>query len=238
MKTLTKIHPVTKYAIDVMVGKYIVGETERLACRRHLSVLARAGQLAQDLKIKRDPHYLWIFDEAKADRVFKFFSYLHHVEGPFAGQPIELIAAHQFDLGCIFGWVHKETSLRRFKKAYIQVGRKNAKTTLLAGVANYMMVGDGEESPKVYPAAVDREQARLLYDASKAMAEKSPDISKRLDIRDYKITHRTRGGKMAPLSKETKNKDGLNPSCAIIDEYHAHPTSEIYDLISSAKGQR
>jgi phage terminase large subunit-like protein len=100
-----------------------------------------------------------------------------------------------------------------------------------------MMVGDGEQSPKVYTLAVDREQARLLYDALKAMAESSPDLAKR-HIRDYKITHRTRGGKMAPLSKETKNKDGLNPSCAVIDEYHAHPTSDIYDVISSAKGQR
>lgn len=243
MKTLTKIHPVTKYAIEAVTGKRVVGETERLACHRHLSDLARAGRLPAGLKIKsikakHDSKYPWRFDEAKADRVFKFFKYLHHVEGMFAGQPIELIEAHKFDLGCIFGWVSKETGMRRFKKAYIQVGRKNAKTTILAGVANYMMVGDGEESPKVYPAAVDREQARLLYDASKAMAERSPDISKRLDIRDYKISHKTRGGKMAALSKETKNKDGLNPSCAIIDEYHAHVTSEIYDLISSAKGQR
>lgn len=220
----------------------MVGETERLACQRHLNDLARAGQLPAGvkvkLKMKLQKGYAWRFDEAKADRVFKFFKYLHHVEGPFAGQPIELISAHQFDLGCIFGWVHHETGLRRYKKAYVQVGRKNAKTTLLAGVANYMMIGDGEESPKVYPAAVDREQARLLYDAAKSMAERSPDLLKRLDVRDYKITHRTRGGKMAPLSRETKNKDGLNPSCAIIDEYHAHVTSEIYDLISSAKGQR
>ena len=70
------------------------------------------------------------------------------------------------------------------------------------------------------------------------MAERSPDIAKRLKIRNYKISHINRGGVLMPLSKETKNKDGLNPSGAIIDEYHAHPTSEIYDLIWSARGQR
>lgn len=235
-----QLHPVTDYAQQAVTHKIVVGNTERLACQRHLDDLARAGQLPRGIKskIKRDPTFPWVFDEARANKIYKFFTYLRHVEGHFAGDPIELIPAHKFDLGCLFGWVHRTSRLRRFKKAYMQVARKNAKTTLLAGVANYMMVGDGEHSPRVYPAAVDREQARLLYDAAKTMAENSPDISKRLDIRDFKITHVTKGGKMAPLSKETKNKDGLNPSCAIIDEYHAHPTSEIYDVISSAKGQR
>lgn len=238
--TTSTLHPVTQYAVDVVTGQRVVGNNERLACQRHLNDLARAGQLPDDVHadVEKDPTFPYQFSEAKADRFLKFFRYLHHVEGPFAGQPIELIPAHQFDMGCIYGWVHKDTKLRRFKKAYIQEARKNAKTTRLAGAANYMMVGDGEQSPKVYPAAVDREQARLLYDAARVMAENSPDISKRLIIRDYKVSHRTRGGQMKPLSKETKNKDGLNPSCAIIDEYHAHPTSEIYDLISSAKGQR
>jgi phage terminase large subunit-like protein len=239
------MHAVTQYAVEAVAKKRVVGETERMACLRHLNDLARAGQLPtlpkairSRITARHEPGFQWRFDEARADRVFRFFGHLNHVEGMFAGTPIYLIDAHKFDQGSIFGWLHKETGMRRFRKAYIQEARKNAKTTRLAGVANYMMVGDGEQSPKVYTAAVDREQARLLYDASKAMAESSKDLSKRLDIRDYKITHRTRGGKMAPLSKETKNKDGLNPSCAIIDEYHAHPTSEIYDVISSAKGQR
>lgn len=235
-----KLHPVTEYAVQAVTGQIVVGKTEKLACQRHIDDLARAGQLPRGVKssVKKDATWPWVFDEAKADRIYEFFTYLRHVEGHFAGEPIELIPAHKFDLGSLFGWVDKKSRMRRFKKAYMQVGRKNAKTTLLAGVANYMMVGDGEHSPKVYCAAVDREQARLLYDASKTMAENSPDISKRLDIRDFKITHVTKGGRMGPLSKETKNKDGLNPSCAIIDEYHAHPTSEIYDVISSAKGQR
>jgi len=138
----------------------------------------------------------------------------------------------------IFGWVHRETGLRRFEKAYIQEARKNAKTTRLAAVANYLMVGDGEESPSVYCAANDKNQARILYRSSMAMARKSPDIKKRLKIRDYEISHATRGGQLTALSKDTKNKDGLNPSGAIIDEYHAHPTSEIYDLLWSAWGQR
>lgn len=221
-------HPVTQYALDVTQGRRLTGAPERLACQRHLDDLARVG---------RDD-FPWVFSEEKADRVYHWFRYCKHVEGPLAGQPIELEDFQKFDLGCIFGWVHQETGLRRFEKAYIQEGRKNGKSTLLAGVGLYLMAGDGEESPQVFCAAVDKEQARIIYRSAKSMAQKSPDIRKRLRIRDYEIAHMTRGGQMRALSKDTKNKDGLNPSGAIIDEYHAHPTSEIYDLLWSAWGQR
>jgi phage terminase large subunit-like protein len=222
-------HPVTQYAIDVVAGHRIAGESERLACARHLKDIERQGSES----------FAYVFDEEKANRIYRWFERnCRHVEGPQAGQFIGLLPFQRYDLGMIFGWVHKNTGLRRFEKAYIQEARKNAKTTILAGIALYLMVGDREESPRVYCAAVDKAQARILYESSMAMARKSKDISKRLNIRDYKISHKTRGGQLSALSKDTKNKDGLNPSGAIIDEYHAHPTSEIYDLIWSAWGQR
>jgi len=221
-------HPCTQYALDVVAGLRTAGKPETQACRRHLDDLARVGS----------PDFPWIFDEAKADRIYAWFGYCKHVEGPLAGQPIVLEPFQMFDLGCIFGWVHGETGLRRFEKAYIQEARKQGKSTLMSGLALYLMCGDGEESPAVYCAAVDKEQARIIYRSAKSMAHKSPDIRKRLKIRDYEIGHLTRGGQMRALSKDTKNKDGLNPSGAILDEYHAHPTSEIYDLLWSAWGQR
>jgi phage terminase large subunit-like protein len=225
---LTVNHPVTQYAIEAVEGKRTVGNSERLAFERHLTDLKRQGS----------EHFPWVFDEAKANRIYTWFSHCKHVEGPKAGTPIELLPFQLFDLGCIFGWVHKDTGFRRFEKAYIQMARKNAKTTILAGIALYLMAGDGEESPSVYCAAMDREQARILYRSSKAMALKSKDISKRLKIRNYAMSHLTRGGEMRALSADTGNKDGLNPSGVIIDEYHAHVTSEIYDLLWSAWGQR
>ena len=226
---MTDQHPTTQYAMDIIEGRRVTGQSERQACARHLADLIR-----QD-----SDDFPWIFDEEKANRIYRWFERnCRHVEGTQAGQFISLLPFQQFDLGVIFGWVHKTTGLRRFEKAYIQEARKNAKTTILAGIALYLMVGDKEESPRVYCAAVDKAQARILYESAMAMARKSTDISKRLQIRDYKISHKTRGGQLSALSKDTKNKDGLNPSGAIIDEYHAHPTSEIYDLIWSAWGQR
>lgn len=223
-----ELHPCTQYATDVVEGRRTAGLLEILACKRHLNDLQRQGT----------DSFPWVFDERKANKIYAWFRYCHHVEGPLAGKPIELEPFQKFDLGSVFGWVHMETGLRRFEKAYDQMGRKNGKSTMMAGTGLYMMAGDGEESPAVYCAAVDKEQARIIYRASKAMAQKSPDIRKRLKIRDYEIGHMTRGGQMRALSKDTKNKDGLNPSCGIIDEYHAHPTSEIYDLLWSAWGQR
>ena len=221
-------HPAERYAWDVVMGLRVAGESEVRACQRHLDDLERQGTEA----------FPWVFDPERADRIYRWFSHCQHVEGPLAGSTIELQPFQQFDLGVMFGWIHAEHGYRRFEKAYIQEARKNAKTTTLAGIALYLMVGDQEESPRVYCAAVDRGQARLLYEAAMAMARKSPDIRKRLKILDYKISHKTRGGAMQALSRATKNKDGLHPSGAIIDEYHAHPTSEIYDLIWSAWGQR
>jgi phage terminase large subunit-like protein len=222
------MHQAEIYAREAVDGLRVVGESERRACQRFLEDLDRQGTES----------FPYVFDESRADRIVRWFRHCKHVEGPLAGTTIELLPFQQFDLGNLFGWVNPATGYRRFQKAYIQEARKNAKTTILSGVALYLMVGDMEESPSVYCAAVDRQQARILYRAAMSMARKSLDIRKRLKIRDYEIAHKTRGGQMVALSKDTKNKDGLNPSGAIIDEYHAHPTSEIYDLLWSAWGQR
>jgi phage terminase large subunit-like protein len=219
-------HPTTQYALDVVAGKYPVGTPELQACQRHLRDLKRAGT----------DKFPYVFSEQKADRVFRFFSKLKHVKGSKAGEPILLEDFQKFDVGSVFGWVHRETGHRRFKNSYNQRARKNGKTTEQSGIANYLMVADGEMSPEVYCAAVDKDQARIAYNIAKSMAERS--LSTRLKIRDYQISHIQRGGELKPLSKETKNKDGLNPSGAIIDEYAQHPTSEIYDLLTSAQGWR
>ena len=254
--------PITTYAIDVLEGRQVAGHPERLACQRHLDDLSRSGQLSQALAARvdahrvnarprppKDPSFLWIFDKAQAVFVaVEWFRHLHHVKGPLAGQPIQLIPAHVFEVGCIFGWVSKErgiersdgrrTGARRFEKAFITEARKNSKTTRLAGIALYLMVGDMEESPDVYCAAVDKAQARVLYKSAEAMARKSVGVRTRLAIGKYSMMHKERGGEFTAFSGETKNKDAFNPSGAVIDEYHAHVTSDIYDQIASAWGQR
>lgn len=254
-------HFTTQYALDCVERKRVVGNMERLACLRHLYDLARAGELpaaaakrveaktGQPVPKKDAAFAEWTFDADQADFVsVKWFASLNHVKGRKAGEPIELIDSHRWEVSMIFGWVSRTerikrtngrtVGVRRFRKAFVTEGRKNSKTTRGSGIGLYMMVGDMEQSPEVYCTAVDRAQARVLYNSAKEMGEDSNDIRKRLKIGKYEFTHRTRGGTMQAFSGEVKNKDAFNPSCAFVDEYHAHPTSEIYDLLVTAQGQR
>jgi phage terminase large subunit-like protein len=238
---LDSLHPTTRYAVEVVSGMKVVCKAEWQACERHLRDLQRAGT----------DHFPYVFDETRADRVFGWFERCcHHVRGPFSGELIELQAFQKFDLGCTFGWVHKDTGRRRFKKAFHMRARGNVKSTEMSGLALFGMCGDClyppgkpelrqfEESPEVECAAVDREQAKRVWGDAKSMGEASPDILKRLRIKRTYIEHISRKGFMRPLSKDTKNKDGGAPVLVIIDEYHAHPTSEIHDVLWSSFGKR
>lgn len=237
-------HPTTQYALNVVNG--LIHPTcllERLACQRHLNDLGRQGT----------EEFPYVFDTTRADRIFDWFSRCcRHVRGPFSGQPIILEPFQKFDLGCLFGWVHKDSGVRRFSKSYNQRARGNVKSTEMSGVANYGLCGDCvyppfrpqrelmrfEDMPEIECAAVDKDQAKRVWGDAKKMGEKSPDIMKRLIIKRTYIEHKNRGGWMRALSKDTKNKDSGAPCFVIIDEYHAHPTSEIHDVLYSGFGKR
>lgn len=234
-------HPTTKYAIEVVEGLRVACKYEILSCRRHLDDLARQGT----------DHFPYVFDESRANRIFDWFrKCCRHVKGVYSGQPIELVDFQRYDLGCLFGWVHRETGKRRFKFSYNKVARGHAKSTCQSGIATYGMCGDcyyppGHPEKRIYDGspmvecfAADKEQAKIVFNDAWAMADGSPDIRKRLDVKRSYVRHKTRGGHMRALSKDLKNKNGLNPTIVICDEYHEHPTSEMYDVISSSFGKR
>jgi phage terminase large subunit-like protein len=219
---------VTRYALDVTSGRIVAGLRVKQACERHLRDLERQGTKG----------FPYIFDPSKAERVFAFFGFCRHVKGKFAGQSIELTGWQQFIVGSVFGWVHQDTGLRRFRKAYVQVGRKNGKSTMLSGLGLYMLMADSEFGAEVYATATKSDQAKIVYDAARIMASRSPDLLKRLEPGKAETLHLATESKFMPLSKDTKSLDGLNPHLGIIDEYHAHQTSEMYDVIVSGMGQR
>lgn len=240
-RDLDQLHPTHRYAVEVAQGLRKVCKRERQACERHLRDLERQGT----------DEFPWVFDETRADRIFDWFERVcRHVRGPFAGQPIKLLPFQKFDLGCLFGWVHKDTGERRFKKSFNMRARGNVKSTEMSGIALYGMCADAmyppghpelrvyEDSPEVECAAVDKDQAKRVWGDAVEMGKKSPDILKRLDIKRTYVRHKTRGGWLRPLSKDTRNKDSGAPCIVIIDEYHAHPTSEIHDVLYSGFGKR
>ena len=234
-------HPVTQYAINVVFGQ--LGKMccidEILSCKRHLA----------DLEKSKTSDYPYMFDEDRADRIIKYFAIARQVSGAFEGQPFDLLDWQQFDFGCIYGWVKKGSGKRRFTTAYISEGRGQAKSACLSVCGCYAMTSDcywipGHPEAAIYPmnpevlcAAVDAGQAGIVRDGIKLIAEASPDIAKQLILRELSIKHKTRGGHVLKLSKDTKNKDGYKPSFIIIDEYHAHPNAKVRETASKGKGK-
>src|SRR5690606_12496950 len=138
--TSVAVDATTEYARAVVDGQIVAGRWVRLACERHLRDLERQGT----------DEFPFVFRPDLAERVFDFFTYCRHVKGPLAGQPIVLEDWQRFIFGCIFGWVHRDTGLRRFRKAYVQVARGNGKSTMLSGLGLYMLMADGEIGSEVY----------------------------------------------------------------------------------------
>lgn len=235
------MHPTTRYATEVVNGLRLVCTKEKQACARHL----------KDLERQETDEFPYVFDESRANRIFNWFENIcHHVRGAFAGQLIQLLPFQYFDLGCIFGWVHKDTGARRFRKSFNFRARGNVKSTEMSGVALYGMCADAiyppghpelrryEIAPEVECAAVDREQAKRVWGDACEMGRASAEIMKYLEIKKTKVVHRTRGGWLRALSKDTKNKDSGAPCMVIVDEYHAHPSSDVVDILYSGFGKR
>jgi phage terminase large subunit-like protein len=154
-KTHSKEHPVTQYARDVVNGKILAGRLVRLACERHLKDLKDGGRRGL------------YFDEREATRVIEFFSFLCLAEGEHAGKPFVLESFEQFIVGSIFGWVDSD-GYRRFRNAYVEIGKGNGKSPLAGGIGLYGLCADGEEGAEIYSAAVSRDQAKIVFaDAEK-----------------------------------------------------------------------
>ena len=219
-----KKYPAEIYAEQVRDGAILVCEYVRLAVERYYADLDRALEQG------------WYFDKKTAMRAINFIERLKHTKGEWAGQRFRLEPWQQFVLWNIFGWMNADGT-RRFRYAYIEIARKNGKTALSAGVGLYMLFADGESRPEVYSAATVKDQARICF-------SDAVEIVKATDLKNYltpfrnSIVYELKGGTFKPLSSDYGTHDGLNPSCGIIDEFHAHKDSGMFDVIKSAFGAR
>lgn len=218
-----------KYSQQVLNGDVVACEKHKWACQRFLFDLEREG--TED--------FPYIFDQELGQRFLDWFGQFKHRKGVLAGQYIEPHIIQEFNFGNIYGWIHKDTCLRRFNKAYWQVGRKNAKSQSLGGVGSYEGSAFGESSAEVYCAATKKDQAKIVWEETEAMILGHEYLKDRFKVAYGTITHLKSGSVIKPLSKEDGKKgDGYSPQCGIIDEYHAHETSEMYDIIDSGMGAR
>lgn len=236
MKTATARKPkshsadAAKYCRDVLAGKVLACKWVKLACQRHLN----------DLERQKEKGFPFKFDQNKADRVCKFAEMTTHIKGPKAGTTITLEAWQKFVLCSVFGWVEKTTGLRRFRKAYVEVPRGNAKSTLSSAIGLYMLACDGESGAEIYSAATTRDQARIVFNVAQEMARRFPGYREKfsVEVSAHAVTQSTTASKFIPLSSDANKLDGLNIHNAIVDELHAHPTREVYDVLETGIGKR
>lgn len=202
----------------------------RLACQRQLDDLERWGGGGGP--------YVW--SPAHAGRVCRFIELLRHVKGPLAGQRIRLEPWQLFILTTCFGWRAVATGGRRFRRVYIEVPRGNAKSTMTSGVGLYALAADDEGGAEVYSAATTREQARIVFGDARAMLIRAPTFAAKLGlvVGNHVISQPGTNSKFEPLSREAKSLDGKNLHVALIDELHAHPTREVYDVLETAMAKR
>ena len=166
-----------------------------------------------------------------------FAAQLKHFKGELAGLAIDLEPWQIWFVANVLGWKVRATGKRRFMYADLLVPRKNGKTTLAAILALFLLFLDGEPGAEVYTAAVDKAQAKICFDAAKVLIQDSP-FNKVMTVHRGDVQYEKAHSVLMPLSKDTKNKDGLNPHGAICDERHAWTTNEIYDVIKTGMGAR
>ncbi len=230
-----------QYAEGVLAGEIPACKWTKAACRRQVDDLERS---------RGDQAWPYEFSIERAEHVCRFVELLPHIKGEWAGQSIRLGPWQIFLLTTIFGWLCRGTPYRRFRTVYIEVPRKNAKSTLSSAVALYMLTADRESGADVYSAATTRDQARIVFNDAQAMAHRTPELRRRFGVRPYvhSIASAWReekdgetveySGLFVPLSAEGSTLDGLNVHFASVDELHAHKKRAVWDVIETGTGSR
>lgn len=215
--------PVTLYAERVLAGEVVAGPYVIWACERHF----------RDLE--RDDIYL---DLEEVSVHLDFFNLLKHWKGKWAGTPIELEAWQMFIQGSIFGWKRKIDGKRRFRESYVEIPRKNGKSTIAGGTGIYGLALDGERGAEIYAVATKRDQAKIVWNDAKMMIQKSPALSKRINCYVSNISMPLTASKFEPLGRDSKTIDGLNTHMGLIDELHAWEDRLLWSQVEDSMGAR
>ena len=218
---------------------YIAEYNERLqrgkipACRRVKAIYAQlAAQSAQT-------GGRYVFDEVRAQRPIDFIErFCRHSKGEWAGKPVKLELFQKAFIQALFGFIDAETGLRRYREAFFLVGRKNGKSTLLAGLALYMLIADGEGGAEVYSTATKYAQARLLFDEAHNMVKQSPDLSRHIKKRKTDLYYLPSMSKLQALARNSDTLDGLNASFIIMDELHGVKDRNLYEVMRQSQSAR
>ena len=182
----------------------------------------------------------YYFDKEAADRAVSFIEkFITHTKGDKSGTPLLLEKWQREIVEKIFGWKNKKTNLRQYRNVFIEVPRKNGKTTLSAAISLVFLFTEKESGQEIYAAAGDRGQAGLLHEIAKGMILNNPELRSRAKILRNSIVNESKGNFFQAISSDSKTKHGFNSNLTIMDELHCQPNRDLYDtLITSSASRR
>lgn len=213
----------------------------RLARERQQRDLKGQARIGKSGKVLSIGNGLW-FDKAAADHAVAWFPKLRHYKDPFAGQSFELQPWQEHDvIRVLFGWKVVKPGLavrlwpRRFRDSYICIGKKQGKSTLLGGVADYLAFADGEAGAEVYCVATKRDQALIVHNDARELLRQSPVWKK---ITYHRTVHNlaivSKAQLLRPLGHDADSNDGLNPHGLIFDEFHRYKDRRNVDTLQKS----
>ena len=136
----------------------------------------------------------YYFDKQASDKAIGFIeTFVTHTKGELTGKPLLLEEWQKEIISNLFGWKNKDTGFRKFRTCYIQIPRKNGKTTLCAAIGLYMLFADKERGGEIYAAAGDRNQANIIFDIAKQMIINNPELTKRGKVFRNSIVNESKG---------------------------------------------
>lgn len=206
---------------DSRAGELITaGPYVRLACERHLRDRSKS---------------IWIWSGAKADLAIAYYETVLRLpdtqDADGNAKPFRLAPAQVFIIGSLMGWQGPD-GYRRFREGYVEMGKGNGKTPLLAGLGLYGLQMDGERAPEIYAAAVTRDQAKIMHRDAERMVDASPDLGDGVLVKT--VNNLSYGlGFFRPFSRDQGMKSGPRPHMALVDEVHEHPSSEVINKLKA-----
>lgn len=211
----------TQYAEDVLSGKITACNYVKLACKRYLSFFDK-----------------YDFREEKVNRVLNFISKLRHYTGEHNHQPFILLPYQIFIIASIFGFYYKGTDKRVTNYVYIELGRKNGKTALIAAICLYMLIADGENGSEVELVANSAKQAKICFKMCSYFIQSIDKKDKYFKRYRDSIKFDTTKSVLQVLSSDASGNDGYNSYCFVLDECHEQPDDRLWSVMTSSQGMR
>lgn len=183
--------------------------------------------------------HTFVFDEKRGNLPIDFIErFCKHSKGKWAGKPVKLELWQKAFISALFGFIDKETGIRKYKKGALFVGRKNGKSTVDSGLGNYMLTKDGEGGAEIYSVATKKDQSKVVWEEARRMIKKSPALNKRIRCLVGGIYYDETESFFKALASDSNSLDGLNAHFVIADEVHAWKDKNLLDVMYDSMSAR